>query len=86
MNTKQIKLIENVMEYLKENKIPYQRIEDTKNLLVLKSSGDYHYMAVMFFTLPHEFLSKTRYFKVKYIDGRDYKKTINEIKLYVNGN
>jgi len=55
-----------VINYLKQEKIPYRTVND-KNILVMRANSRYHYCVVEFFDMPEEWYSRQQYFKFKRI-------------------
>ena len=73
-----------VRKYLKEKQYPYLRVENTDNLLVLISQGEYHYLAIQFEDFPDGWFSKRRHFKFKVAYANNYEQLINAIERYFN--
>ncbi len=74
--------ISRVKTYLRKQDIPYIRIQDTENILILRSAGSYHYMLVQFFDLPTGWLKTRKYFKFKVVKPNDYNQIIKSIENY----
>ncbi len=79
-----LSFIEKIRKYLRDNDLPFINIEDSKNILVLRSAGSYHYLAIQFFDMPQRFNEKSKYFKVKRAFAVDYNQLINDINKYLN--
>jgi len=75
-----------IRKYLKEKGYPFMLIEGTNNLLVLKSEGEYHYLAIQFSDFPDRWFQKRRHFKFKIVYGNDYDQLVNSIERYFNLN
>ncbi len=80
------KFSKKIRKYLKEKRYPYLQIEGTNNLLVLKSEGEYHYLAIQFSDFPDRWFEKRRHFKFKIVYGNDYDQLVNSIEKYFNLN
>jgi hypothetical protein len=76
--------VNKVKKYLSTNNIPFIPIDGTKNILVLKSSKEYHYLLIQFFDMPDDWTHRTRHFNIKNAYGIDSDQTINAIKRYFN--
>lgn len=74
--------ISRVKTYLKKQDIPYVKVLDTENILILRSAGDYHYMLVQFFDMPTGWMKTQRYFKFKVVKPTDYNHIIKSITKY----
>ena len=72
--------ISKVKKHLKENDIPFMDINDTKNLMILRSAGNYHYMVIHFFELPDQWMHDRRHFNIKTAYAIDFNQIINSIK------
>ncbi len=79
-----LSFIEKIRKYLRDNDLPFINIEDTKNILVLRSSGSYHCLAIQFFDMPQRFNEKSRYFQIKTAYAIDYNQLTNAIERYLN--
>jgi hypothetical protein len=79
-----LSFIEKIRKYLKDNDLPFINIEDSKNILVLRSAGSYHYLAIQFFDMPPKFNEKTKYFDIKTAYALDYNQLTNAINRYLN--
>jgi hypothetical protein len=82
MNKTNQSFIAKVKTYLKKSELPYIRIKDTENILVMRSAGDYHYMLVQFFDMPTGWMKTQRYFKFKVVKPTDYNHIIKSITKY----
>lgn len=79
-----LSFIEKIRKYLRDNDLPFINIEDSKNILVLRSAGSYHYLAIQFFDMPTKFNEKSRYFQIKTAYAIDYNQLVNAINRYLN--
>ena len=77
-------LINRVKRYLKDSNIPFMYIGDSKNIMVLKSNGDYHYLVIKFFNIPESWMHSQRHFKIKMSEAIDYNQVINDIRQYTH--
>ncbi len=50
-----------VKKYLKENDIPFMNVNDSKNLMILRPAGNYHYLVIQFFEMPDEWIYNRSY-------------------------
>ena len=46
--------ISKVKRHLKEKDIPFMNVNDSKNLMILRPAGNYHYLVIQFFEMPDE--------------------------------
>jgi hypothetical protein len=76
--------IDKIKKYLKENGIPFINVNDSKNILVLRSAGSYHYLVIQFFGMPDKWMYERRHFKIKTAYAIDYKQLINSINRYLD--
>lgn len=79
-----LSFIEKIRKYLRDNGLPFINIEDSKNILVLRSAGSYHYLAIQFFDMPPRFNEKSRYFQIKTAYAIDYNQLTNAINRYLD--
>jgi hypothetical protein len=75
-----------IRKYLKEKGYPYLLVADTDNLLVLRSEGEYHYLAIQFESFPDGWFHERRHFKIKVAYGNNYEQLVNAIERYFNLN
>ena len=40
-----------VKKHLKDNDIPFMNVNDSKNLMILRPAGNYHYLVIQFFEM-----------------------------------
>lgn len=76
--------IDKVRRYLKENNIPFINVNDSKNILVLRSAGSYHYLVIQFFGMPDKWMYERRHFSIKTAYAIDYNQLINSINRYID--
>jgi hypothetical protein len=79
-------LINKTKKYLKERDLPFINVNNSHNLMVLKSSGDYHYLVIQFFEMPEKWMYKTRHFNIKTAYAIDYPQLTNAINRYLDAN
>lgn len=84
MNKAKNVFINKTKKYLRDNRIPHVDIDDSKNILVLRASGQYHYLAIQFYDMPDSWFAKTKYFNIKTEHGIDYKQVVEAIDKYIN--
>ena len=83
MNKISHSFIAKVKTYLKKAELPYVRIPDTENLLVLRSAGSHHYLLIQFYDMPKGWLNERRYFDIKITKGIDYNQVTASIERYL---
>jgi hypothetical protein len=77
--------IDRVRKYLRDNDLPFINVNDSKNIMVLRSAGSYHYLVIQFFNMPEEWMYDRRHFKIKTAYALDYKQLTNAIERYLDG-
>lgn len=75
--------ISKVKKHLKENDIPFMSVNDSKNLMVLRPAGNYHYLIIQFCELPDEWIYNRRHFNIKTAYAIDFNQIVNTIKRYL---
>jgi hypothetical protein len=75
--------ISKVKRHLKENDIPFMNVNDSKNLMILRPAGNYHYLVIQFFEMPDEWMYDRRHFSIKTAYAIDFNQIINSIKRYL---
>jgi hypothetical protein len=75
--------ISNVKRHLKENDIPFMNVNDSKNLMILRPAGNYHYLVIQFFEMPDDWIYNRRHFNIKTAYAIDLNQVINSIKRYL---
>lgn len=83
MNKQMNKLSRMTEEYLKEENIPYIKLDGTINLIILKSNSTCHYCAVEFFDVDDEWYKKKKPFKFKRIWGNTIHTIMTRINQYI---
>lgn len=78
-------LINRVKAYLKKSELPYTKIPDTENLLVMRSVGSHHYLLIQFFDMPDNWFSDRKYFDIKVAYGNDVSQVKESIERYLRG-
>lgn len=76
-------LMARTRRYLRERGLRYASVVGGKNLLVLKASGDYHYLLIQFDALPEHWLEQQRYFNIKIASALNYEQLTNAIDRYL---
>ena len=76
--------ISKVKRHLKENDIPFMSVNDSKNLMILRPAGNYHYLVIQFFEMPDEWMYDRRHFNIKTAYAIDLNQVINSIKRYLD--
>jgi hypothetical protein len=75
--------ISKVKRHLKDNDIPFMSVNDSKNLMILRPAGNYHYLVIQFFEMPDEWMYDRRHFNIKTAYAIDLDQVINSIKRYL---
>jgi len=78
-------LINRVKTYLKKSELPYTKIPNTENLLVMRSVGSHHYLLIQFFEMPDNWFSDRKYFDIKVAYGNDVSQVKDSIERYLKG-
>jgi len=78
-------LINKVKTYLKKSELPYTKIPDTENLLVMRSVASHHYLLIQFFDMPDNWFEDRKYFDIKVAYGKDIKQVTESIERYLRG-
>jgi hypothetical protein len=68
---------------LREKGLRYASVLGGNNLLVLKSSGDYHYLLIQFDHLPEHWITDRKYFNIKIAYAIDHDQILNAIDRYL---
>ena len=58
-------LMARTRRYLRERGLRYASVLGSNNLLVLKASGEYHYLLIQFEALPEYWIRDRKYFNIK---------------------
>ena len=69
---------------LRERGLRYASVLNTNNLLVLKASGEYHYLLIQFEELPAYWSHDQRHFNFKIAYAISYEQILNAIDRYEN--
>lgn len=78
------RFIDKVRRYLKDNSLPFINVQDSKNIMLLRSAGSYHYLVIQFFEMPDKWMYERRHFKIKTAYAIDYNQLINSINRYLD--
>lgn len=76
--------IEKIRKYLKDNDLPFINVNNSKNIMVLRSAGSYHYLVIQFFDMPEKWMYERRHFNIKTAYALDYKQLTNAINRYLD--
>lgn len=68
---------------LRERGLRYASVLGGNNLLVLKASGDYHYLLIQFDHLPESWMTDRKYFNIKIAYAIDHEQINNAIDRYL---
>jgi len=77
--------IARVKTFLKKSELPYTRIPDTENLLVMRSVGSHHYLLIQFYDMPQNWFEDRKYFDIKVVKGRELMQVTRAIERYLKG-
>lgn len=77
-------LASKVRRYLRERGLRYSSVLGGNNILVLKSSGEYHYLLIQFEELPVYWSHDQRHFNFKIAYAISYEQILNAIDRYEN--
>jgi len=77
-------LASKVRRYLRERGLRYSSVLGGNNILVLKSSGEYHYLLIQFEELPAYWSHDQRHFNFKIAYAISYEQILNAIDRYEN--
>jgi hypothetical protein len=69
---------------LRERGLRYSSVLGGSNILVLKSSGDYHYLLIQFDELPKYWSHDQRHFDFKIAYAINYEQILNAIDRYLS--
>ena len=76
-------LANKVRRSLKDRGLRYASVLGGNNLLVLKSSGDYHYLLIQFDDLPEHWMEDRKYFNIKIAYAIDHEQILNALDRYL---
>ena len=85
MNKTSKSFITKVRAFLKKSELPYTRIKDTENILVMRSVGSHHYLLIQFYDMPESWFNDRKYFDIKIAYGNNYAQVTDSIERYLNG-
>ena len=68
---------------LRERGLRYASVLGGNNLLVLKESGDYHYLLIQFEHLPEHWMTDRKYFNIKIAYALNHDHILNAIDRYL---
>ena len=77
-------LINKTKKYLKEKNLSFINVNDSHNLMVLKASGEYHYLVIQFFEMPEKWMYQRRHFNIKTAYAINYQQLTNAINRYLD--
>lgn len=78
------RFINKVKRYLDEVNVPFMELGQTRNLVVLRASGSYHYLLVHFYDMPDKAMDNFKYFDVKTTYAINSDQVIESVKRYLN--
>jgi hypothetical protein len=67
---------------LRERGLRYASVLGSNNLLVLKASGDYHYLLIQFEDLPQYWITDRKYFNIKIAYAMNHEQILNAVDRY----
>jgi hypothetical protein len=76
-------LASKVRRSLRERGLRYASVLNTNNLLVLKASGDYHYLLIQFDHLPEHWMTDRKYFNIKIAYAINHEQILNAVDRYL---
>ena len=76
-------LASKVRRSLRERGLRYASVLNTNNLLVLKESGDYHYLLIQFEHLPEHWMTDRKYFNIKIAYAINHEQILNAVDRYL---
>jgi len=68
---------------LRERGLRYASVLGGNNLLVLKESGDYHYLLIQFEHLPEHWMTDRKYFNIKIAYAINHEQILNAVDRYL---
>jgi hypothetical protein len=68
---------------LRERGLRYASVLGGNNLLVLKESGDYHYLLIQFEHLPEHWMTNRKYFNIKIAYAINHEQILNAVDRYL---
>jgi hypothetical protein len=79
------RFVNKIKRYLDEVNIPFMELGQTRNLVVLRASGSYHYLLLHFYDMPDKAMDNFKYFDVKTAYAINSDQLIEAIKRYLDG-
>lgn len=76
-------LLSKTRRSLRERGLRYASVLGGNNLLVLKASGDYHYLLIQFEHLPEHWVTDRKYFNIKIAYAIDHEQILNALDRYL---
>ena len=76
-------LLSKTRRSLRERGLRYASVLGGNNLLVLKASGDYHYLLIQFEHLPEHWVTDRKYFNIKIAYAIDHEQILNAVDRYL---
>lgn len=76
-------LASKVRRSLRERGLRYASVLNTNNLLVLKASGEYHYLLIQFDHLPEHWMTDRKYFNIKIAYAINHEQILNAVDRYL---
>ena len=76
-------LLSKTRRSLRERGLRYASVLGSHNLLVLKASGEYHYLLIQFEALPEYWIRERKYFNIKIAYAIDHEQINNAIDRYI---
>ena len=76
-------LLSKTRRSLRERGLRYASVLGGNNLLVLKASGDYHYLLIQFEHLPEHWVTDRKYFNIKIAYAINHEQILNAIDRYL---
>jgi hypothetical protein len=68
---------------LRQRGIRYASVLGGNNLLVLKASGDYHYLLIQFEDLPENWMANRNYFNIKVAHAVNHEQILDAVDQYI---
>jgi hypothetical protein len=68
-----------VKKYLTDNNIPFMRLPDTENYMILRASGGYHYLILKFYDMP---INNWKGFEFKIEEVQSLEESVKAIDKY----
>jgi hypothetical protein len=78
-----IGLINKTRRSLRERGLRYASVLGSNNLLVLRASGDYHYLLIQFDHLPEHWMTDRKYFNIKIAYAMNHEQILNAVDRYL---